>query len=148
MSNPTATQPKSPKTGAKRRQPPFAVRLGIEADRALVRLAEDLATSKTDVIRTAILDAEQRHAEQRQAGVLESLREIAMRQGVRQEALVSIVRQIEIDLKGRLDTQEEALRAIEQVTAIAAMRLQSVVEESSNPRIRERAAQLISQLQS
>lgn len=146
--SPTANPSKSMKSRGKQRQPPFAVRLGSDVDRALERLAEDLATSKTDVIRSAILSAEQRHAEQRNAGVLDSIREMMMNQGKRLEAVISIVRQVEIDLKSRLDEQTEALRSIEQLSAIAAMRLQAIVEESSNPKIKERAGNLISQLRS
>jgi hypothetical protein len=146
MTESAANTSRSPKTLGKRRQPALAVRLGAEASRALDRLAEDEAVSKTEILRRAVLDAEQRHGERRHASQLDSLREMAAYQGTRLEALVAIVRQVEIDLKGRLETQAETIRSTEQLSGIAAMRLQAIVEESSNPRIRERAAQLIAQL--
>ena len=145
MSNQTATQPNCEKPAAKRRQPPFAVRLGSEANCALTRLAEDIGTSKTAIIRTAILDAKQRHAEQRNEGMLESIREMAIHLDARLEALVSILVQVEIDLTTRLAEQTEALRSIKHLSEISAMRLQAVVGGSSDPRFRERAENLISQ---
>jgi hypothetical protein len=104
--------------------------------------------TKVDVLRKAVLDAEARHGERRHGSQLDALREMGAHQGIRLEALVAILRQVEIDLKGRLEAQAETLRSLEQITAIGAVRIQAMIEESSNPRIRERAAQLIAQLRS
>lgn len=143
-----ATHSGIPKSKGKARQPALAVRLGAEASRALDRLAEDEATTKTEILRRAVLDAEARHGERRHGSQLDALREMGAYQGTRLEALVSIVRKIEIDLKERLEAQAESLRSLEQVSAIGAVRIQAMIEESSNPRIRERAAQLIAQRRS
>jgi hypothetical protein len=149
------------KQRALKRHPTFAARLGPEIDRLLSRLAEERGLPMAEVIRRLVLDEQARELEGRQASYLEGMRgslvglvegqarcaESISHLGSRIEALISIVRQQEIEAVQRLEQLTHLNASIEQLCAITAMRVQAMVEESNNPKIRETAARLLSQLQ-